>query len=149
MSKVFPRVPAVGPLVLPRIGCGPASCVRIVGTDVNVPNELNRSPRTVRLPPEVFWNCTIPRFPAVSGRWSGRANDVWPDPETAIVWEPSREPVSSQIVAVIFAERPEKFASATSVTNPAVLSYGRISEEGNWISSGTVPSEGEPDWGVN
>jgi hypothetical protein len=36
----------------------------IVGTDVNVPNGLNRNPRPV-IPP-VAWNLTMPRFPAVS-----------------------------------------------------------------------------------
>jgi hypothetical protein len=37
----------------------------IVGTDVNVPNGLNRNPNPA-IPP-LLWNRTMPRFPAISG----------------------------------------------------------------------------------
>jgi hypothetical protein len=50
-------------------------------------------------------------------------------------------PLSSQIVAVTFAVEADKFAKATPITKPAVLSYGTVIVVGNCVWSGTVPSE--------
>src|ERR1035437_5175100 len=107
---------------LPNRDCYRVGYGTNVGTDVNVPNGLNRSPRPVRPPAPLLWNRTIPRFPAVSGSWFGKTNEVWPVPATVIPCEPSRLPLSSHMVAVILAEEADRFANATPMTNPAVLS---------------------------
>src|ERR1039457_5641154 len=61
---------------------------------------------------------------------------------------PSWLPLSSHIVTVTLANAADMFARATPITKPAVSSYGSVTAGGNWLLSGTVPSEGEPVCGV-
>jgi hypothetical protein len=48
----------------------------IVGTDVKVPNGLNRNPTPVRPLADELWNSTIPRLPLISGSLSAKPKDV-------------------------------------------------------------------------
>jgi hypothetical protein len=94
---------------------------------------MNLIPNPAIQPLAVLWNWTIPRFPEVSAIWVGSTNDVWPFPATIVFCVPSWFPLSSQIVAVMFADEVERFASATPIVKPAVLSKGKVIVDGNWV----------------
>jgi hypothetical protein len=48
----------------------------------------------------------------------------------------------------MLADDVERFANATPIVKPLALSYGRRSSDEELVSSGTVPSEGGPNCGV-
>ena len=86
-----------------------------------MPNGLNLSPSPA-IPTLLPWKTKTPPSPAVSGNWVDTANEVWPLAASVMFCVPSRLPLSSQLVAVKMADEVDRFAKATPVAKPPVLS---------------------------
>ncbi len=113
------------------------------GTVVSVPSEdLARRPMTLMFCPCGTANSTIPRLLADAGylAGSGSKKDKCPRGGKLIGMDGSGVPVLSRRVTAMFACAPERFASATPVVRPLVLSNTNTKLFGVRVSSGTEAS---------